>query len=165
MLIEFKGKKFIVIVMCIYKNANKLFQKKSNEDCLLCMDIQNEKKEWLKFDDVEIIDGKMPNCLGISRHKDSEGNLSICFQLNDMIVDANFWDKLDEDDPAATKKYYDFIDEIMKLHNLQNVKRPEILTNKIDILTEEERRKNDLSDELESYLDLADDDKSNGLKG
>lgn len=111
MLVEYKGKKAIVIDFFIGTTKSK--------DSALIMYIENRKQDWVDFDNISILDGRLPANTSISRIKSHDGkDFTIYVGIDESFTDKQFYDKLEDEDPVTTKIYDDYINSIIDLHGI-----------------------------------------------
>lgn len=111
MLVEYKGKKAIVIDFFIRTSKAK--------NLALIMYIKTRKQDWVDFDKISILDGRLPANTSISRTKSHNGkDFTIYVGIDESFTNKQFYDKLDDEDPVTTKIYDDYINSIMDLHGV-----------------------------------------------
>ena len=149
MLIEYKRKKAIVIGFFIRTGKGKNLAR--------IMDIKTQKEDWVDFDKISILDGRLPAKTSISRTKSRDGkDFTIDIGIDESFTDKDFYDKLEDGEPFTSKIYYDYLDSITDLHNLSRIPHPEVIIQKE--LTSEQKRLKKIEDELNEGLKLLEQD-------
>ncbi len=147
MLVEKNGEKYIVEGFFIRKN--------DGVDYLSVINIETHSYSTVALHEVSILDGRFPPNFSMKRHVYNDGSVSFIFSIDNEFTDVDFWDKYEDDDPAARKTYYEFLDGLTTLHKLPKIPHPEIKIPEKE--TQEQRRQKALSDELDEYLRIGEE--------
>lgn len=147
MLVEKNGEKYIV--------ENFFLRKDDRIDYLAVIDIRTHSRSIVALHEVSILDGRFPPNFSMKRHVESDGSVSFIFSIDNGFTDVDFWNKYEDDDPAARKIYYEFLDGLTTLHKLPKIPHPEIKIPEKE--TQEQRRQKALSDELDEYLRIGEE--------